>query len=56
MAGDSLLILTGLDGAGHPTAVAGHFTSMNVIYRKIKLVGDEQKQKRIPIGFSKGVE
>jgi len=48
MAGDSVLILAGKDGSGNLTAVAGHFSSINIIYKKIKL---EKEKERIPIGF-----
>src|SRR5437899_187702 len=44
-----VLILVGTDEVGNSLAVAGHFSSVNLIYRKIKL-GPEKK--RIPIGFS----
>jgi hypothetical protein len=49
MASDSVLILTGRDENGNGTAVAGHFKSMHLIYKKLKL-GD--KKQRTLIGFS----
>jgi len=48
MACNSVLILAGEDMEGNRTAVAGHFKSMNLIYKKVKL-GD--KKQRTPIGF-----
>lgn len=46
---DSVLLLTGKDENGNGTAVAGHFKSMHLIYKKLKL-GD--MKQRTPIGFS----
>ena len=46
----SVLFLAGIDESGRRTAVAGHFTSMNIIYRTVKL---EKEKERTPIGFSK---
>jgi hypothetical protein len=53
MANDSVLVLTGKDSSGNLVAVAGHFTSINIIYRKLKISPDA---KRTPIGFSKTME
>ncbi len=49
MTADVVLVLAGLDGAGNPTAVAGHFKSMNLVYKKIKRT--EPQKERTPIGF-----
>ena len=49
MASDSILLLTGKDENGNGTAVAGHFKSKHLIYKKLKL-GD--MKQRTPIGFS----
>jgi len=37
MANDSVLVLTGEDSSGNRVAVAGHFSSINIIYRKLKI-------------------
>ena len=48
MLSNSVLILEGLDDTGRQVAVAGHFTSVHLIYTKIKLTPEK---KRTPIGF-----
>ena len=49
MMANSVLILEGENDAGTHVVVAGHFTSVHLIYTKLKLA---PKKKRTPIGFS----
>lgn len=50
MAADNVLILTGADAAGNVTSVAGYFKSMNLIYKKIKVMNATGEQRK-RIGF-----
>lgn len=49
MLSNSILVLEGLDESGTQVLVAGHYSSVHLVYTKIKLTPEK---KRTPIGFS----
>lgn len=49
MLSKSVLILEGLDDRGEHVLVAGHYSSVHLVYTKLKLTPEK---KRTPIGFS----
>lgn len=53
MLSNSVLTLDGIDGGGNHVLVAGHYSSVHLVYTKLKLTPEK---KRTPIGFSTSEE
>lgn len=54
MSAKSVLIVAGRDPVGNETYAAGYYKSMNLIYKKIKIIGETKERTRIGFSIAEG--